>query len=59
MIDWLIDYDGVRLTSQNRGHYCPIVHPPDECEWSAIIMTMAAGKSWFVYQSSLEAVPAK
>jgi hypothetical protein len=26
LIDSLIDYDGVRLTSQYRGHYRPIVH---------------------------------
>jgi hypothetical protein len=26
LIDSLIDYDGVRLTSQNRGHYRPIAH---------------------------------
>jgi len=23
----LIDYDGVRLTSQNRGHHWPILSP--------------------------------
>jgi hypothetical protein len=25
-----IDYDGVRLASQNRGHHWPIVHPPGD-----------------------------
>jgi hypothetical protein len=36
----LIDYDGVRLTSQNRCHHWPIVHPPGECEWSVVVMMM-------------------
>jgi hypothetical protein len=36
----LIDCDGVRLTSQNRGHHWPIVHPPGECEWRAVVMMM-------------------
>jgi hypothetical protein len=40
---WLIDYDGVRTTSQNRGHYWPIVYPPAEIEWRAVMMMMPAG----------------
>jgi hypothetical protein len=27
LIDWLIDYNGVRLTSHNRDHHWPTVHP--------------------------------
>jgi hypothetical protein len=36
----IIGYDGVRLASQNRGHHWPIVHPPGECEWTAVVMMM-------------------
>jgi hypothetical protein len=39
----LTDYDGVRLTSQNSGHHWPIVHPPGECEWRAVVVVMTAG----------------
>jgi hypothetical protein len=57
----LIDCDGVRLTSQNRGNHSPIVHPPAECEWRAVVMMMmpAGDKSWLVYQSSLAVLPAE
>jgi hypothetical protein len=59
-IDWLIDYDGVRLTSQKRGHHWPIVHPPGECEQRAVVVMMLAGdNSWLVYQSSLAILPAE
>jgi hypothetical protein len=59
----LIDYDGVRLTSQNSGHRWPIVHPLGECEWRAVMMMMmmmpAGYNSWLVYQSSLAVLPAE
>jgi hypothetical protein len=56
--DWLIDNDEVRLTSQNRGHHWPIVHPPGECEWRAVVKMMPAGdNSWLVSQSSLAVLP--
>jgi hypothetical protein len=60
--DWLIDYDGVRLTSQNRGNHWSIVHPPGEFKWRTLmlmIMMMPAGDNfWLVYQSSLAVLPA-
>jgi hypothetical protein len=65
LIDWLIDYGRVRLTSQNRGHHWPIVHPPGECEWTAVVMIMmmmmmtAGDNSWLVYHSSLAVLPAE
>jgi hypothetical protein len=50
----LIEYHWVRLTSQNRGHHWPIVHPPGECEWRAVVMMIPAGdNSCLVFQSSL------
>jgi hypothetical protein len=56
---WLITM-GVRLTPQNRGHHWPIVHPPGECEWRAVVMMMPAGdNSWSVYQSSLAVLSVK
>jgi hypothetical protein len=33
----MIDYDGVRVTSQNGGHHWPIVYPPGEWDWKAVI----------------------
>jgi hypothetical protein len=60
LIDWLIDCDGVRLTSQNRGHHWPTVHPPGKCEWRAVVMMLPAGdNSWLVLQSSLALLPAE
>jgi hypothetical protein len=57
---WLIDCDGLRLTSQNRCHHWPVVHPPGECEWRAVVAMMPAGdNSWLVYQSSLAVLPAE
>jgi hypothetical protein len=56
---WLIDYDGVRLTSQNCSHHWPIVHPPGECEWRAVVMMMPAGENSLVYQSLLVVLPAE
>jgi hypothetical protein len=54
----LTDYDGVRLTSQNRGHHLPIVHLQAKCEWRAVVMMMPAGDtSWLVYQNSLAVIP--
>jgi hypothetical protein len=57
--DWLIDYDGVRLTSQNGGHHWPIVRPPRVCEWRAVVMMLAGENSRLVYQSSLAVLPAE
>jgi hypothetical protein len=58
--DWLIDYDGVRLASQNRGHHWPIVDPRDECERRAVLIMIPAGdNSWLVYQNSLAVLPAE
>jgi hypothetical protein len=57
-VNWLTGYDGVRLTSENRGHHWPTVHPKGECEWRAVLMTMSAGdNSRLVYQSSLAVLP--
>jgi hypothetical protein len=41
----MIDYDGVRLTSQNLSHHWPIIHPTGESEWRAmvVVMMMPAG----------------
>jgi hypothetical protein len=42
------------MTSQNRGHHWPIVHPPGEYEWRAVVMMIPADdNSWLVYNSSL------
>jgi hypothetical protein len=35
----LVDYEGVRLTSQNCGHHWRVVHPPGECYWRAVVVT--------------------
>jgi hypothetical protein len=60
LTDWLIDYDGMRLMSQICGHHWPIVHPPGECEWTAMVMMMPTGdNSLLVYQSSLAVLPAE
>jgi hypothetical protein len=57
LIDW---YDGVKLTTQNRGHHWPIVHALGECEWRAVVvMTPAGDNFWLVYQSSLAVLPAE
>jgi hypothetical protein len=42
----LTDYNGVRLTSQNRGQRWPIVHPTGECEWRAVVVMMPAGDNF-------------
>jgi hypothetical protein len=56
----LIDYGGVKLMSQNRGHHWSIVHPPGECEWRVLVMmTPTKDNSWLVYQSSLSVLPTK
>jgi hypothetical protein len=54
----LIDYDGVRLTSQNRSLHWPVVHPVGESEWRAMVMMMQAG-DMTVCQSSLAVLPAE
>jgi hypothetical protein len=36
----LIDYDEMRLMSQNCDHHRPVVHPPGEYEWRAVVMKM-------------------
>jgi hypothetical protein len=41
----LIDYDGVGLKSQNRGHHWPIVHSLGECEWTAMVVMSAGDNS--------------
>jgi hypothetical protein len=40
--DWkiVIEYDGVRLASQNCGHHWPIAHTQGELEWRAVVMMM-------------------
>jgi hypothetical protein len=59
-IDWLTDYDGVKMTSQNRGRLWPIVRPLGDCEWRAVMMMTPAGdNSWLVYQISLVVLPAE
>jgi hypothetical protein len=40
-----IDYDGVRLTSQNRSRQWPIIHSLGECEWRAIVGMLAGDNS--------------
>jgi hypothetical protein len=56
----IIDYDGASLTFQNRHHHWPIVHPPGECEWRAVVMMMpTVDNSWLVYQNSLAVLPAE
>jgi hypothetical protein len=58
--DWLFDYDGVRLTSQNRVQNGPIVHPPCKCDCRPVVVMMSAGdNSWLVFQSSLAVLPAE
>jgi hypothetical protein len=42
----LIDYDGVRLTSQNSGYHWTIFHPPGEREWKAVMMIPAGDNSY-------------
>jgi hypothetical protein len=38
----MIGYDRARLMSQSRGIHYPIVHPPGEYEWRAVV-AMSAG----------------
>jgi hypothetical protein len=65
-LDWLIDYDGLRLCLSTAATNGPIVHPPgDMLAWSAVVvvvvmmvMVPAGDNSWLVHQSSLAVLPA-
>jgi hypothetical protein len=59
--DWFVWlWWGETMSQKNRGHHCPIVHPPGECEWRAVVLMIPAGdNSWLVYQSALAVLPAE
>jgi hypothetical protein len=59
LIDWLIDYDGVRICLRTADTNGPIFHPPgDMWAWRAMVMIIPAGDNfWLVRQSSLTVLP--
>jgi hypothetical protein len=61
LIDWLIDYDGVRVCIRTAATNGPNVYPPgDMWAWRTMVMIMPAGdKNWLVHQSSLAVLPAE
>jgi hypothetical protein len=59
--DWLIDYDGIRLSLRNAATNGPTVHPAgDMWAWRAMVMMMPAGdNTWLIHQSFLAVLPAE
>jgi hypothetical protein len=59
MLEWLIDYDAVRLCLTTAATNRP-VHPPGGMwAWRAMVMMPAGDNSWLIHQSSLAVLPAE
>jgi hypothetical protein len=55
VVDWYIDFDGVRRTSQNCGLYGPIFHPRVMCDVDHGMMILTEANSQLVYRIALAA----
>jgi hypothetical protein len=62
-VDWLTDYDGVRLCLRTATTNGPTVHSPGDRARRATVMMMmmipAGDNSWLVHHSSLAVLPAE